>query len=380
MSYFRRKVPLVISTILFIVLCGTFVIQMFYIFYFFLPFVNKKDNQDTQQNNTGLTVIISAWDELENLKRLVPRLLSQNHKNFELIIVDDRSTDGSLDYLRELSQLDKRLKHIRIDETPNRMSAKKYALTLGIKASKNERIVFTDADCMPDSDDWLNSISNAYTSDQVQVVLGYSKYEKTEGFLNKFIRYETSITALHYLSFAFKKIPYMGVGRNLSYTKSIFLDSNGFQPYMSFLAGDDDLFVQKVANGNNTNIATNFSAHTSSVPKNTWSEYFTQKIRHLNIGKYYNYKTKSLLGLLFLSTIFFYICSVFVLFNETFLPFALAFIFLRVLINLIIFYKLSKKLNDNQEWYLMPMLEFIYLLYYIVIGVISLNKKKISWK
>lgn len=369
-----------VSTILFIGLCLAFVIQMFYLLYFFLPFVNKKDVQKPLDDQTGISVVISAWDELQNLKILVPRLLSQNHRNFDLIIVDDRSTDGSLDYLRELSQLDKRIIHIRIDETPEGMSAKKYALTLAIKRSKHERILFTDADCMPESDDWISSMSQGFENSDIQVVLGYSKYEKKLGFLNKFIRYETSVTALHYLSFAFRKIPYMGVGRNLCYTKSIFLNNNGFQPYMSFLAGDDDLFVQKVARSHNTNIVTDASAHTISIPKNTGSEYLVQKTRHLNIGKYYNFKTKSLLGLLFLSTIFFYICFVFVLFNETFLPFALGFIFLRVLLNLIIFSKLSKKLNDNQEWYLTPMLEFIYLLYYIVVGVISLNKKKISWK
>lgn len=379
MSYFRIKVPLVISTILFVGLCLAFVIQMFYTFYFFLPFVNKKDIK-ALDDQTGISVVVSAWDELSNLKLLVPRLLSQNHRNFDLIIVDDRSTDGSLDYLRELSQLDKRIIHIRIDETPEGMSAKKYALTLAIKRSRHERILFTDADCMPESDDWISSMSQGFENRDIQVVLGYSKYEKQLGFLNKFIRYETSVTALHYLSFAFRKIPYMGVGRNLCYTKSIFLNNNGFQPYMSFLAGDDDLFVQKVARSHNTNIVTDPNAHTVSIPKNTWSEYLVQKTRHLNIGKYYNFKTKALLGLLFLSTIFFYICFVFVLFNKTFLPFALGFIFLRVLLNLIIFSKLSKKLSDNQEWYLTPMLEFIYLLYYIVVGVISLNKKKISWK
>ncbi|HTF80606.1 MAG TPA: glycosyltransferase [Cytophagales bacterium] len=369
-----------ISTIFFIGLCIAFAIQLFYILYFFLPFVNSKDDQNVTPTQEGVSVIVSAWDELDNLKVLVPLLLSQNHPNFDLIIVDDRSTDGSLDYLRELSQLDRRIKHIRIDETPVGMSAKKYALTLAIKASKHEKLIFTDADCLPDSNDWITSMSNGYTDANKQVVLGYSKYLKKPGFLNKFIRYETAVTALQYFSFALKGRPYMGVGRNLSYTRSIFLNNNGFQPYMSFLAGDDDLFVQKVATPQNTSIVTKHCSHTISIPKNTWDEYLTQKVRHLNIGKYYNFKTKSLLGLLFLSTLFFYICFVFVLFNKTFLPFALGFIFLRLLLNVIVFYKLSKKLNDSQEWYLTPMLEFLYLLYYIVVGFISLNKKKISWK
>jgi glycosyltransferase involved in cell wall biosynthesis len=362
------------------VFCLAFAMQLFYSLWFFLPFVLKKDSQEIANNSEGVSVVISAWDELENLKKLVPKLLSQDHHNFDLIIVDDRSTDGSFDYLRELSLLDKRLKHIRIDETPEGMSAKKYALTLAIKHSRFEKIIFTDADCMPESNSWIRTMSNAYTKDSTKVLLGYSKYEKREGFLNKFIRYETSVTALHYLSFAFRKKPYMGVGRNLSYTKSIFLDSNGFQPFMSFLAGDDDLFVQKVAKGHNTEIVTSHSSHTISIPKETFDEYITQKVRHLNIGKYYKFKSKLSLGLLFLSAFIFYICFAFVLFDDRFMPYALGFMFLKIVLDMIIYFKLTKKLNDQQEWYLKPALEFVYIWYYLIVGVISLNKKKISWK
>lgn len=355
-------------------------IQLFYMLYFFLPFTFEKDDQKVIPNNTGISVVVSAWDELENLKILIPKILSQNHSNFDFIIVDDRSMDGSIDYLREIAKLDNRIKHIRIDETPDGMSAKKYALTLAIKASKHERIVFIDADSIPESNDWLNTINNAYTNSSTQVVLGYSKYEKTKGFLNTFIRYETSFTALQYLSFAFKKMPYMGVGRNLSYTKSIFLNNNGFQPFMSFLAGDDDLFVQKVATNLNTNYVTNHSSHTISKPKQNWSEYFTQKIRHLNTGKFYKTKIKSLLGLLFLSTLIFYICVCLTIANLNCTYIGLGFLLTRHIFISIIFYKLSIKLNDKQEWYLVPFLEIVYIFYYLGVGIISLNKRKISWR
>jgi glycosyltransferase involved in cell wall biosynthesis len=355
----------------FIVLCGAFVIQLIYILYFFIPFVFEKDSQEVLPNNTGISVVISAWDELENLKVLIPKILSQNHSNFDLIIVDDRSMDGSIDYLREIAKLDNRIKHIRIDETPDGMSAKKYALTLAIKASKHERIVFTDADSYPESTEWLNTINNAYINANTQVVLGYSKYEKAAGFLNTFIRFETSFTALQYFSFAFKKLPYMGVGRNLSYTKSIFLNNNGFQPFMSFLAGDDDLFVQKVATNTNTNFVTNHSSHTVSKPKQNWSEYFTQKIRHLNTGKFYKTKSKSLLGLLFLSTLIFYICVCLTMANSSYIYYSLGLFLVRHIFISVIFYKLSIKLNDKQEWYLVPFLEIVYIFYYLGVGIIS---------
>lgn len=367
-------------SITFFLICIAFAVQVYFIAFFFIPFVFKKDNQEINADMQGVSVVVCAWNELENLKTLIPALLSQNHPLFDLIIVDDRSTDGSLDYLRELAKLDKRIKHLRIDETPNGMSAKKYAITLAIKASRFERIVFTDADCMPESNNWLNAMLSGYKDTNTKLVLGYSKYQKTSGFLNAFIRYETSFTALQYLSMAFKRMPYMGVGRNLSYTKTTFLENNGFQPFMSFIAGDDDLIVQKLSNSYNTEIVTSHASHTVSVPKQSWNEYFTQKIRHLNTGKHYTTRSKSILAILFLSTLIFYICFGILVCQTQTMYLALALWFVRTCLYVTIYYKLTKKLNDFQEWYFVPFLEIIYIFYYLGVGVVSLNKRKISWR
>ncbi len=368
--------------VLFYLFCAAIAFQLFYILYFFLRLALYKPQGvviDLIEKVEPISVVIAAWNELDNLKSLIPTLLKQNHPNFEVILVDDRSDDGTFDYYREFSYQEPRFKILRVDQTPEGMSAKKYALTLGIKASKCDQIVFTDADCLPEHTNWLRHIQKEFSNTN-KVVLGYSKYQKKRGLLNIFIRFETTFTALQYLSFALSKIPYMGVGRNLAYTKSLFLESKGFQPFMSFIAGDDDLFVQKVANYGNTKIVVHPESHTVSIPKNDIKSYIIQKRRHLGIGHYYKFSHKLLLGVLFISMLICYFCFVPLLFTDKYNLIVSISVGVRILLLGFVYFRISKLFNDKQEWYLLPILELLYIFYYIVMGMISLQSKKVKWK
>ena len=64
------------------------------------------------------------------------------------------------------------------------ISRKKLAVTLGIKASKYEWLVFTNANCMPQSNQWLR-LMHATSHHVPKVVLGYSGYERGKGWLHK---------------------------------------------------------------------------------------------------------------------------------------------------------------------------------------------------
>src|SRR6202012_605330 len=85
-----------------------------------------------------------------------------------------------------------------------------------------------------------------------QIVLGYSPYNRTGNILNPIIRFETIKTAINYLSSALTGDAYMGVGRNLAYTKTLFFGAKGFAAHMHVLSGDDDLFVNQNSTPENT--------------------------------------------------------------------------------------------------------------------------------
>ncbi len=255
-----------------------------------------KKGKRNELKNTPVSVIVCAWNALDHLQALIPALLQQTYQDFEVIIVNDRSDDGTYEYLYELEKKEAKLRVLYIDQTPDHINAKKYAITLGVKAASHEHLIFTDADCIPASNQWLSKMMAGYTEGE-QFVLGYSQYQQKAGLLNLFIRLETLWTAIQYMAWAKLGNPYMGVGRNLSYCKSLFLDNKGFFPYQKVLGGDDDLFVQQHANKNNMNIVIGKEALVWSYPNTRLKDYFRQKDRHFAVGKHYKFGVKFWLGL-----------------------------------------------------------------------------------
>lgn len=264
--------------------------QIFYTLFFYqrLLFFKIKKQIDFDFDKP-ISVIVAAHNEIENLKILVPLLLKQNYPEFELIVVDDRSEDDTYLYLLGEQRKDARLKIVRIDYTPEHISHKKYAISLGIKAALYPYLLFTDADCQPLSENWIALMANEWRNEK-EFVLGFSPYQKQKGLLNWVIRYETFFTAIQYLSYALAGLPYMGVGRNLAYKKEIFLKNKGFNTHLKIVGGDDDLFVNTNTNAKNTAICIHPEAQILSYPKTTWASWKTQKNRHLSVGKFYKKK------------------------------------------------------------------------------------------
>jgi hypothetical protein len=135
---------------------------------------------------------------------------------------------------------------MEVEKSKHLLPSKKLPLTLGIKKAKYEHLILTDADCSPSSEFWLQRMAEQFT-EQKQLVLGYGPYNTEPGFLNKVIRFDTTMIAIHYFSLALNRVPYMGVGRYMAYTKSLFDYVKGFKSHYAVASGDDDLFVQEAA-------------------------------------------------------------------------------------------------------------------------------------
>ncbi|NOT75874.1 MAG: glycosyltransferase [Cyclobacteriaceae bacterium] len=244
--------------------------------------------------------MVCAHDEEENIRQLVPLLLRQDYPNFEVIIVEDRSNDGTYDYLLEATKENSKLKMVRVRHLPEHINGKKFALTLGIKAATNDWVLLTDADCRPTSDLWIQSMASNFQQGK-EIVIGYSPYSKEDSYLNSFIRFESLVTAIQFIGWALLGKPYMGVGRNLAYRKDLFLTNKGFNKHLPVTGGDDDLFVNEHATKLNTVVSIGKDSLIPSEPKKTWKAFFYQKLRHLSVGKRYKFSDKILLGIFSLS-------------------------------------------------------------------------------
>lgn len=362
-----------ILIVVFLVAVG---IQLLYLIVFIIAFIRKQPAGKNAQ--VPVSVVVCAHDEAQNLKELIPRLLSQDYPEFEVIIVNDRSNDSTYDFLLEETKKDTRLRMVDVKSTLERVNGKKYGITLAIKAAAHEWILLTDADCRPNSQHWIQSMSQ-YFNDGTQFVLGLSPYIKKPGFLNLFIRFETLLTAIQYFSFGWMKNPYMGVGRNLAYRKSLFLEKKGFNNYLHVTGGDDDLYVNMHARGKNTRLQIAPESHTYSIPKISWKSFYEQKIRHLSVGKRYRFSHRFLLGLFSLTWIITWFTGVSLLFTtENYLimiPFALRWILLVLLFRIML-----KKASLTFALWAVPILDFLYAIYYLSTGLVALTTKKIRWR
>ena len=291
----------ILDFIFYIFIVVVFIQAIFYLI-IFSRFALLKQKKSIKKN-IAISVIICAKNEAENLQNFLPSIISQDYPNFEIVLINDASNDKTLEIMERFSSEHSNIKIVNVKNIEAFWGNKKYALTLGIKASKNEFLLFTDADCKPVSKHWISEMSSHFTN-QKSIVLGYGAYSKIKNsFLNKIIRFETLFTAIQYFSFAKTGMPYMGVGRNLAYSKKEFFNANGFINHIKVRSGDDDLFINQVATNKNTTISFSKESFTESIPKTTFKTWIKQKRRHVSTAKHYKLKHKIILATFYSSNL-----------------------------------------------------------------------------
>lgn len=325
-------------------------------------------------------MLVCAKNEAENLKKLIPLLLVQHFPKFEIILIDDNSTDDTAEVIQAFAAKDNRIKFVNSDGNRGSWGSKKYALTLGIQKAAHEILLFTDADCMPVSDQWIRLMTQPISKEK-NIVLGYGGYSKSpNSWLNRIIRFETTMTALQYFAYATTKNPYMGVGRNLAYTTSTFFKNEGFTDHLNIPSGDDDLFVNKAATPTNTAICADPNAFTRSDPKKSWKDWFTQKKRHTAVAKYYKTRHKLQLGLFYLSQFFFFLFGVISLILWIDPVLILVVIFIRYLLFWLITAKAATKLKESDLNIWLPALEIFLVSLQMSIFISNTLVKPSRWK
>ena len=217
-----------------------------------LYFHSQKEKKET--DTPPLSVILVAKDAASDLQKNLPAILEQDYPNFEVIVIYDQSSDDDCeDVLKLLEDKYPHLHHSFIPDSARYISHKKLGITMGIKASHHEWLVFTEPNCCPSSNQWLRRMARNFTTD-TDIVLGYSNYEKTKGWFNRKTTFDTLLNSMRYLGRAIGGHPYMGCGRNLAYRKSLYYEHKGFTSHLNLQRGEDDLFINQVANGKNTQV------------------------------------------------------------------------------------------------------------------------------
>lgn len=330
--------------VIFSVFIFTAIIQLLYYLWFYLAVIQY--NHPVQDpSGKPVSVIICARNEAVNLKEFLPAVLEQDYPDFEVIVVNDCSDDDTYDVLGKFLLKYPNLRVSNVNKDPKFTHNKKFAQFIGIKAAKNEILLFTDADCRPESGKWLEIMASRF-GDKTDFVLGYGGYITRKGLLNRYIRYDSMTIAMQYLGMAIRGIPYMGVGRNLAYRQSVFFGNKGFGSHYNIISGDDDLFVNANARKKNTVVEFRKEAHTRSLPSASFADWVAQKKRHFTTAPYYKLRDKLMLISEPASRIIFYFSCVILLSSLYMWPYTVTVFTLRLIIQVTVLVKVQKRLSE----------------------------------
>ena len=364
-----------IQILMLVIFCLGLLAQLGYYLFFYSKLAFYKNPTETSNTSIPLSVIISARNEYENLEKNLSSILEQDYPNFEVIVVNDCSWDDSQKLLEYYQEQYPKLKICTLIEQEKYPTGKKFALTIGIKAATYEHLVFTDADCSPASNQWLRHMAAGFANGK-EIVLGYSPYKPASGLLNLFIRFEGAMTGMAYFSAAIAKNTFMGVGRNLAYTKSLFFRRKGFAGHQHILSGDDDLFVNEAATPANVAVQIHPDSFVFTDAKKTMEAWSRQKSRHVSTGKYYKAKHQVLLGGFYSGLLVFYVGLSLSLGFQTDWRLVLSLYGFKVIVQFVISYMSFGKLGQKNIAWFIPILDLFYLFYIYIFGLKGLVTKK----
>lgn len=364
--------------ILFSLYALVFIDQLIYYWFVFGKLAFYKSRKRVKKS-VPVSIVICAKNEYYNLLKNLPLVLKQDYKDFEVVVVNDASTDETKDLLQDFEREYSNLSIVHIAQNLNFFSGKKFALSLGIKSAKNEWLLLTDADCEPISNQWLKNMASVFTS-KTDIVLGYTHFKASKGFLNMLIRFDNLFYAIQYLSYALIGKPFTGVGRNLAYRKSLFYKSQGFISHYKLESGDDDLFINRVATKKNTSIEIGHDSFTLSESKRGLGSWIIQKQRQSVVARYYKWNTKFLLRKFKLSQLLFYSLLIYlsVVNYNNLIVFSL--FGLRLFTQLFIIKKCMNILNEQRLLLISPLAEVLLMLLRIILLFTNLFTKKNKWK
>ena len=243
----------------------------------------------------NVSIIIAAHNEEKNLPILLNSLINQNYDDnkYEIIVVNDRSTDSSSLILQSYQLKNKNIKIVNVDKTPIGWSNKKWALNEAIKLSKSNIIIQVDADCRP-SYNWLISMASHFRNPKVGFVCGPSPLVHKDSFLNNVFQMESLIQESVNAGTIINNLAVSCTGRNIAFKKDIFNEINGYMGNENIMSGDDDLLLQKFALESNNLIkySINSESLVDSDAPTSFKEFLKQRLRFASKGLLY-YKTNT---------------------------------------------------------------------------------------
>ena len=337
--------------------------------------------QASSQEKPQISIIVAARNEEANIGRCLQSLVQQNYPAdlFEIVIADDRSTDGTAAIVRNYQLRYPYIKLVTVNRISSDLPPKKNALNEAMKESRFNILAFTDADCVAPSI-WLSSIAREFLP-EVGVVAGYCPIEQRfprtfvarwSDFFLRYLEIKKWVGAAAGVGLGYA---YLSSGGNLAYRKSVFREVNGYEKIKHSVSGDDDLFIQLIQKETRWKIRYMISRESSveTAPPPSMVYFINQQRRHFSAAAYYPLRMKIVFGLMHSYN------ALAVLFIFAFPSIGIAALTAKFIIDSAIFYKGSALFgNTGLRGSVVP-LELASVIYNSIIGPLGFLGT-ISWK
>lgn len=367
---------MILTVVFYIFVAFTAIQIIYYLTFSSFLFHQKKKKQSTEK--VPISVIIFAKNSAAVLQKNLPFILAQNYPKFEVVLINNASSDNTTAILEDFQEKNNNVKILDVANNEAFWGSKKYALTLGIKAAKYEHLLFTDASSEPLSEFWIDEMSEKITQTKT-IILGYGKYKKENSITNFLIRFESLLTAIQCFSFAKSGAPFMAFSSNFGYQKSDFFGVKGFINHMKINAGEADLFIKDAATKENVSYTISKNSFVEIDTPKSFRKWFKELKNRNSLKKHYQFKHRVLLNFFTFSKVLFYILSTVLFFFypwQLILPIVLAYF----LVQYLVIGFSAKKLNEPYLIFLLPFLEIGLLLIQISIFSVNLISKPNHWK
>ena len=381
------------ATVMVLFLISNIILLFAAAFYFLIQFglAAGLKRLDHSVNNTRpfVSVIVAARNEENNIPQLLHCLSQQTYPNYEIIVINDRSTDKTSQLIDDFKKKYANITSIDITMVPDDMPAKKNALRAGIAGSKGEILCFTDADCLPNSA-WIGELVKLFVPG-VGLVAGYSPYQipnaqiSKQGLFKKlffeFIRYEEYRAALWTAGSIGWNKGWLCTGRNLAYRRKVYDEVNGFEKIKMSISGDDDLFLQLVRRQTTwkiTYIITPESFVRTNPPSDLKS-FLEQRKRHFSAAKYFPITMKLFFLLYHSSNLLIFLSPVLLLMNNFPLTIVIIVICAKLVGDGMLYTYSHRTFAAGHFWRSFILMEAVYVLYNSIVGPLGIFRK-FAWK
>lgn len=362
-------------TVLFYVFVAVILIEIIYFALVIYSFHNNSNQ--SKKSDVAISLLLYTKNNEELLRKQLPVFLKQKHKNYEIVLINHASTDGSLEIMKKFQKENPTLKIVDVKNNETFWASKKYALTLGIKAAKHEQLVLSSIDYEPQSTSWLQYMTGA--SMEKPLVIGVKNFNpKKRNFFYRFFDF-MHIIKNHTLGRI--GLHFNGNSGNVSYSKALFFGTNGFVHHMDIPFGETKLFANEVAKKSNTTFCLHQDAMVAEVQKTSFKSWFQEQRKNELILRHCKIIAQLSNGLLFLCRLtFFSLASTLLIFGAPKIQFLTGILVLcRLLVQYISFGIVAKKLNALKLIIGLPLFELWHLATQFIIFISSLKSKRLYW-